>query len=431
MAYGPNDPKNKIGAVKLRITTKTPTAFSGYLTCYDGNPYPVNGALLQDGRLGMQVSGGCHPTNWTMVRKQSENLAKASEGWPNLTKPLDIPNSTQQFKTANSTPEEVCGSAVISSEMKSLSSDEIKLVKQALPFAEFSDLIYKCDNNDCKADANSNTPSGWVILDESTASLPPVNPQFKIANSTPSFHPNPIGFHAVAYRNRTGLIAIVFEGTTNTPSKDFFEDWYANISQVNTVPQQYSFAVNFTENFIKNNCNYMDCKNNIVITGHSLGGGLAQYVALTIGMKAYIFNAANLWVPTIEPLKPSNIKMAKIIRFISDGYVGNEDASPFIDLVSRLGSSLSDEQIHIPVLVCSKDIFSVHSMDNLFQAMEKLVDSLPKQDVGNQTTPTANSEAKKGTRAGCNMGSSVALPSIGGAQGALKKFGTGTDGCTQ
>jgi hypothetical protein len=44
---------------------------------------------------------------------------------------------------------------------------------------------------------------------------------------------------------------------------------------------------------------------------------------------------------------------------------------------------------------------------------------------------TANSKAKKDTRAGCNKGSSVLSPSIGGAQGALKKFGTGTDGCIQ
>lgn len=71
MSYSPNSTKTKVGDVKLRITSKTSTAFRGYLICTDGNPYPVNGELLQDGRLGMQVSVDCYPTNWTMVRKQN------------------------------------------------------------------------------------------------------------------------------------------------------------------------------------------------------------------------------------------------------------------------------------------------------------------------------------------------------------------------
>jgi len=49
----------------------------------------------------------------------------------------------------------------------------------------------------------------------------------------------------------------------------------------------------------------------------------------------------------------------------------------------------------------------------------------------NKITPAVKSKAKKVTRAGCNKGSSVTSPSIGGAQGALKKYGTGTDGCAQ
>lgn len=72
MTNRPNDQKNKVGDVKLIITTKTATAFRGNLICSDGNPYPVTGILLKDGRLGMaQVSGVCHPKNWTMVRKQN------------------------------------------------------------------------------------------------------------------------------------------------------------------------------------------------------------------------------------------------------------------------------------------------------------------------------------------------------------------------
>ena len=47
----------------------------------------------------------------------------------------------------------------------------------------------------------------------------------------------------------------------------------------------------------------------------------------------------------------------------------------------------------------------------------------------NKIVPAAKSKPKEESRAGCNKASSVLSPSIGGAQGALKKFGTGTDGC--
>jgi hypothetical protein len=54
-----------------------------------------------------------------------------------------------------------------------------------------------------------------------------------------------------------------------------------------------------------------------------------------------------------------------------------------------------------------------------------------KDNKAKQAAPKSNLKAKKVTRAGCNKGSSVTSPSTGGAQGALKKFGTGTDGCAQ
>jgi hypothetical protein len=51
--------------------------------------------------------------------------------------------------------------------------------------------------------------------------------------------------------------------------------------------------------------------------------------------------------------------------------------------------------------------------------------------VGNKITPSANLKAKKVTRAGCNKVSSVSSPSTVGAEGALNKYSTGTDGCAQ
>lgn len=92
MSYSPNSTKTKIGDVKLRISTKTSTAFRGYLICADGKPYPVTGELLQDGRLGMQVSKACHPPNWTMVRKQNvigSTATQSLESAPLINKQAD------------------------------------------------------------------------------------------------------------------------------------------------------------------------------------------------------------------------------------------------------------------------------------------------------------------------------------------------------
>jgi len=51
--------------------------------------------------------------------------------------------------------------------------------------------------------------------------------------------------------------------------------------------------------------------------------------------------------------------------------------------------------------------------------------------VEKKIVPAAKSKPKEESHAGCNKGSSVLSPSTGGAQGALKKYGSGTNGCAQ
>lgn len=64
-------------------------------------------ATVQGDSMDFEGSGQFQGRTYTakgILERQSENLANESVGWPNLTKPLDVTNSTQQFNTANSTP---------------------------------------------------------------------------------------------------------------------------------------------------------------------------------------------------------------------------------------------------------------------------------------------------------------------------------------
>ena len=100
------------------------------------------------------------------------------------------------------------------------------------------------------------------------------------------------GFAAVAYKNeQTKEIIISYRGT-DSPLDVILSD--AQLA-FNLTPQQAAPAVEFFEDIVKNadNAGY-----SITITGHSLGGALAQYVASLKHVPAVTFNAPGVDVPS-------------------------------------------------------------------------------------------------------------------------------------
>ncbi len=94
------------------------------------------------------------------------------------------------------------------------------------------------------------------------------------------------GFAAVAYKNNlTNEIVIAYRGT-DSPLDILISDGQIAF---NLTPQQASAAVNFYEKVLAENA---DCS--ISITGHSLGGALAQYVASLKHVPATTFNAPGM-----------------------------------------------------------------------------------------------------------------------------------------
>jgi len=166
---------------------------------------------------------------------------------------------------------------------------------------------------------------------------------------------DPISFHAEAYKNENGKIAIVFEGTGP------LEDWIADFAHVRVVPAQYKAALEFTKKVIEGCINDPGCNtNDIVVTGHSLGGGLAQYVAMSVeaDVKAYTFNPAGLWDSSTGKSIDRG-KAANITNFIADGYI-------YSDVVSKFGDVFGKKT---PVAVSA---VMVHSIEGLKNAMVEL-----------------------------------------------------------
>jgi hypothetical protein len=98
------------------------------------------------------------------------------------------------------------------------------------------------------------------------------------------------GFHAAIYRNEnTGEMVLVFEGTDMMSRAD----WLTNGKQgLGLETTQYEMAQRLGQRFDRS---FPD--DNKMITGHSLGGGLAAYAGLSTGnedIKVITFNASGL-----------------------------------------------------------------------------------------------------------------------------------------
>jgi hypothetical protein len=242
----------------------------------------------------------------------------------------------------------------------------------ACDYAKLSKYIYSHKTYDDKK--NITVANNWTRFNLSRAAIKDNIPDnFKTANSTAPIAVDPIGFHAEAYENSEGKIAIVFEGTHLLSAKD----WDANISHLKKLPKQYEAARIFTGDIIDGYCPIseearLECLKKITVTGHSLGGGLAQYVALKFGLKAYIFNPAGLWAETITDASNNREALSRsfIRSFISQGYhFGWEYGTK--DIVQMTGIQFALEEYTVPINLPlyawdSATMYSnIHKMENM------------------------------------------------------------------
>ena len=96
------------------------------------------------------------------------------------------------------------------------------------------------------------------------------------------------GFDAYACREvSTGRVIVVFRGT------DELKDWLkTDIPQPLFVPRQYRQGFEYAREMAGSH-------GDVALTGHSMGGGIAQYAASRLGLEAWTFNPAGLGLVTM------------------------------------------------------------------------------------------------------------------------------------
>ena len=128
------------------------------------------------------------------------------------------------------------------------------------------------------------------------------------------------GFYGEAFYNKN-TIAIVFRGTDNIEN-DGLDDIKMGLKE---IPLQYYDAINFFNKIYKNNPNH-----DIVFTGHSLGGSIAQLLGNATGYETVTFEAfgTGSFIPFVNKDNIDNIRnyghvKDKIFTFSLKNQIGN------------------------------------------------------------------------------------------------------------
>jgi uncharacterized Zn-binding protein involved in type VI secretion len=126
--------------------------------------------------------------------------------------------------------------------------------------------------------ASYKPPAGWTRISDNPSKLP-----FRLRDFP--FHDPDSDFCAALYRNNeTGEIVIAYRGTNS------LKGWEADFKQASgKETPQYNHASNLARLVQQSYPN-----ENVELTGHSLGGGLAEVGSAVTGYQATTFNAARV-----------------------------------------------------------------------------------------------------------------------------------------
>ena len=149
------------------------------------------------------------------------------------------------------------------------------------------------------------------------------------------------GFRAVALQSadpNDKRTIVAFAGTDPTSGKD----WIADGAQGLGLPTaQYKEAVDFADKW------KAAAGDNVILTGHSLGGGLASYASIQTGLKATALNSAPLAINHLggNPLSSSVRNNPNITQYYVPGEILTviDDENP---LDARPGNQIAVEGKH-------------------------------------------------------------------------------------
>ncbi len=248
--------------------------------------------------------------------------------------------------------------ALISESDRVVYADNYATVLQSMPYAQLCNAGYNSP-----PDENVGGKDGYALIEGS------------FVNGLKDGYSK--GFSAVTYTKGSEII-IVFIGTNDniplnitgsliTPiAAQIFSlpDWVDNnipSAVLGTATSQDFDAINYAASMIDK----FGKGKNITVTGHSLGGKLAQIVAEMKGVNAYTFNAAVVPKMWHEIIHNTNTKYA-INNIIVNGEVVNE--------ISRLGGSDYGNDIIVPPLdFTPANIYSFHKIETTIGAINNVI----------------------------------------------------------
>lgn len=157
--------------------------------------------------------------------------------------------------------------AISESRPEKLAMDRQILTPEVLDLAELSNHVYE----------NAGAPDGWERVIDSK------NPKF-----SNNIDRRLTGFYGALFKHKnSGKHVVVFRGTNGLI--DVAED----VVQPIVPTKSYGLGLEFV-NFLKREGYPIHD-----LAGHSLGGGIAQYVSVSTGIPATVFNTASLGVVTV------------------------------------------------------------------------------------------------------------------------------------
>ncbi len=211
-----------------------------------------------------------------------------------------------------------------------LTENDVDYSEAAL-YAQLCEAAY-CDS---VGDANKVIPDGW-----STIAL---------------FKNKRTGIQVAVFENNTtNQVVIAFAGTDPTS----LADWMANGWQyTGNWSRQYQHAVDF----LRDSRRRLQDRGELVVTGHSLGGGLATLVALLFDIPAIVFNPPELHSRTLEHYDANPTKASDLVDIFS---LSNDPLSN-----SRAGDDAIGKRTIVPSPAKGLD---AHSIVTMRRALERL-----------------------------------------------------------
>lgn len=360
--------------------------------------------FVSGGQINYQINNMSSAGSWTVKVNnpdgKSSGVARftvAATTAPTLPT-VTTPTSSSVIKPPQTTPPAIGNSPAITPNQGKPSTQPVdaQLAREVMDYALLSEEIYNMGTT------IFNPPNGWTAVRSSSG------------NSTKENLEN--GFKAATFTKGTNLV-IVFEGSGLFLNPKNWPDWFNNAAAAVGLPAgQYTDALNYVSKIILQIPPKELKHHNIVITGHSLGGGLATYAAMYSGIPAIVFNAAPVGAGMLEgvnvDLRKSLVKnidmtadpvsgygwqIGKVFtlevpaeiqaRFIADNQA-EEDAKRGIPFVRILQVKLAETKSGVDAV---KILLELHSMETVVKALKTLSGSTspnqrprqPKPNVGN------------------------------------------------